>query len=969
MTDSHCSRTVAAAVACALAASAMAPRSVLAQEATPHADDNAPVEEVVVTGSYIKRPADRPQPLTVLSSEQLEDTQRNSIAESLKDLPQNVGSMAVVNSQGGGVDGGNSPTTTVNLRGLGAGATLVLLNGGRQIADGGYGYVDVNNLAPMIMIDRVETLTDGASALYGSDAVAGVVNFITKKNFDGFDVQADFQRIQDTTSDRPDTNLGLLWGAHNDSTSIVAGFEYSSTQHLLADERFDASRLKYALTSGFGNPATFQYQVAGPTQPSAVAASIADPLCGSPLLGSGGPSGLANGVKSTTGTPSCLLYNALGRALQPDSQRMNGLTTIDHNFTDTITGEFEVGFARTRYQIPFGYITPATATTSLLPFVPADNPGAIATAQMFPSFPNPINGQTNVTGYLYKGRLLSPWVDNGDDGAVQQSGQDAYRVSGKLLGKFGNTGFDWNVGFSQSWNSTTFGANDTVINRLSLAVNGYGGPACAYTPTTDPTKVHRGVGNCEFFDPFAISALVPAGSPAANAPGLLNWLYGLRTTDDVGQLRTYDAVTTGKLWDMAGGTTGIAIGVERRELSFSQTWDSASTGIGYWGFNNAVFANSNFAGSDATNAAFAEMVVYPLKSIEVDLAGRYERTGYENGGTFGKFNPKLGVLWTPVKSLFVRASAGTSFQAPGPANLYAQATGSTSAQTLGGDVINARGLLSGNPNLKPETSQNWNFGVTWDITSDLSVDLNYFNIKFKDLIAAENGQAILTADEADGYINDPRIVLAPGSPNEVCEITGAWKVGQGPRPAYCISGNDILQFNTTYVNNGFLHTNGLDYEVKYRLRADPIGMQFPIRLYGTFTHEYLLQQAGINYNGVGSYNDSTFGVPMPHYTANLEASAILGNHSLMATVRFIPAMDLQVPNPATNGGTQSFAFTTLDLLYRYQLPWSKASSVTAAVLNVTNEDSPIAGGSQLTVFNNTYNFLGRVFRVGAEYKF
>jgi len=292
--------------------------------------------------------------------------------------------MATVNTQGGGVDAGNSPTTTVNLRGLGAGATLVLLNGGRQIADGGYGYVDVNNLAPSIMIDRVETLTDGSSALYGADAVAGVVNFITKRNFSGFEVKTDLQRIQDTTHDRPDMNVGLLWGSHSDNTSIVAGLEYQTTEVLLTDDRYNASRLKYALTSGFGNPATFQYRVAGATQPSAVAASIPDPLCGSPLLGSGGPSGLANGVVNKTGTPSCLLYNALGRALQPKSQRINGLTTISHSFTDTITGDFELGVARTRYEIPFGYVTPATATPSLFPVVPADNPGAVATAKMFP---------------------------------------------------------------------------------------------------------------------------------------------------------------------------------------------------------------------------------------------------------------------------------------------------------------------------------------------------------------------------------------------------------------------------------------------------------------------------------------------------------------------------------------------------------------------------------------------------------
>jgi hypothetical protein len=171
------------------------------------------------------------------------------------------------------------------------------------------------------------------------------------------------------------------------------------------------------------------------------------------------------------------------------------------------------------------------------------------------------------------------------------------------------------------------------------------------------------------------------------------------------------------------------------------------------------------------------------------------------------------------------------------------------------------------------------------------------------------------------------------------------------------------------VNQGFLHTNGVDYDLKYHLNQVRFGLSYSLRLFGTFTREYLMSEGGVLYNGVGSYNDNTFGVPMPHYTANLQAGIIRGAHSLLATVSFIPAMDLQDPNPAINAGTQSKPFTTLDLLYRYELPWSNASSVTAAIMNVTNEQDPIAGGSQITTFSDTYNFLGRVFRVGVDYKF
>ena len=963
MNQSRCNRAVGAAVTCVLAAIATTPTSLFAQEA---ADDDG-LTQVVITGSFIKRPADRPQPLTVLGSEQLDDTQRNSVADSLKDLPQNVGSLATVNSQGGGFNAGNTPTATINLRGLGAGASLVLLNGGRQINDGGFGFVDVNNLAPAIMIDRVEVLTDGSSALYGADAVAGVVNFITKSKFDGFQLKADFTRIEDTTHARPDINVGLLWGGQSDTTRVVAGAEYQTTEMLLTDDRYDADRLRLGLSSGFGNPATFQYRNRTGVQPALPVSAIPDPLCGSSQLG-GGPSGLAAGVPVTTGTPSCQLYNALGRALQPQSTRINGLTTISHDFSDSVTGDFEMGFARTRYTFQFGYVTPATTTTSLFPLVPADNPGAVATARRFPGFLHPLNGQTNISGYLYRGRILAPWVNDGSSGDIRTTGQDTYRVAGRLNGKFGGSGWDWQLGFSDSWNDTNFLGHDTVINRVGLALNGYGGPRCAFTPATDPTGARRGVDTCKFWDPFAIAALVPASDPAANDPVVTNWLLGNRTTHDAGELRTYSALTTGKLWDMAGGTTGLAVGVERRELSFSQQWDEGSKQLGYYGFNGA-FAQSDFSGSNVTQAAFAELVTYPLRTLEVQLAGRYERTSYEAAGNFDKVNPKLGLLWTPVQGLFVRASAGTSFQAPSPAQIFAQSSGGTSAQQIGGDTINARGLLTGNPNLKPERSKNWNVGVTWDVTQDFTAELNYFNIRFTDYITQEVTQQILTADLADGFITDPHIVLNPGAPNEVCEVTGRWRPGQGVRPATCMSGNDILQFNTTYINQGFLRTSGVDYDFRYRLRPESLGLQFSFRLYGTYTREYQLQQGGVTYDGVGKYNDSTFGVPMPEYTANLTAGVTAGAHALTATVRYLPSMTLQVPIPASNAGTESKSFTTLDLLYRFQLPWNDRSSVSAAIRNVTNEEDPIAGGSQLTGFNNTYSSFGRVFRVGVDYRF
>src|SRR5687767_5409409 len=204
---------------------------VATRPARAQVQQQAPQDEIIVTGSLIGRAADRPQPVTVLDNEDLRLEQRGSIAEVFKNLPQNVGSVSTVNTQqgGGSVNMGNSPTTTLNLRGLGARATLVLLNGGRQTSDGGFGFVDINNLAPSIMIERIELLTDGASALYGSDAVAGVANFITRNTFDGIELRVETQKIADSPADRPAVNLGFILGSQGDRTSVVAGFDYAAS--------------------------------------------------------------------------------------------------------------------------------------------------------------------------------------------------------------------------------------------------------------------------------------------------------------------------------------------------------------------------------------------------------------------------------------------------------------------------------------------------------------------------------------------------------------------------------------------------------------------------------------------------------------------------------------------------------------------------------------------------------------------
>ncbi|MGE4658884.1 MAG: TonB-dependent receptor plug domain-containing protein, partial [Gammaproteobacteria bacterium] len=303
------------------------------------------LEEVIVTGSLIARPADRPQPVTVLGAEDLANEQRANLGEIFMDMSISQGGSAL-NS------GPTSPTSYVNLRGVGARATLVLLDGRRQTVDGaiagGSAAVDINNLAPSIMLERVEVLTDGASALYGSDAVAGVVNLITRRNFEGAEISVRGMELDRTGTG--ESMIGAIFGTSvADNTSIVAGFEYTERDLVNTDMLFDDDRLKISVVSSSGNPGSFT-----PVGKSSMS-RFADPLCGDASLGRGqADSALAAGIKRSMGRGGsggyCGLQLSLGRNQVAETERLVGLVVIDHAFGDGLEAKIDMGFARTRFE-------------------------------------------------------------------------------------------------------------------------------------------------------------------------------------------------------------------------------------------------------------------------------------------------------------------------------------------------------------------------------------------------------------------------------------------------------------------------------------------------------------------------------------------------------------------------------------------------------------------------------------------
>ena len=228
----------------------------------PAAQSSEPIEEIVVTGSHLKREArDFASPLTILDKDRIDAIGATDIKEIIRSLSFNAGSLGVSATNWAG-DDSSTGNASVNLRNLGSGATLVLINDRRTVKstydNSGSGYVDVQGLMPNIALERIEVVKDGASALYGSDAVAGVVNFITRRGFEGVELQVDFSS-DDETHEQQDLLLSGPAGTAGDWGAISLAASYLDRSGLSFADRFE--RFGRSGLSSFGQPRGYVPQI------------------------------------------------------------------------------------------------------------------------------------------------------------------------------------------------------------------------------------------------------------------------------------------------------------------------------------------------------------------------------------------------------------------------------------------------------------------------------------------------------------------------------------------------------------------------------------------------------------------------------------------------------------------------------------------------------------------------------------
>ena len=655
------------------------------------------IEEVVITGSYIKSsPTDGASPVEIIGRDEIDNLNATTIADITANIAVNSGSE---NNSDSFTQGSTQGSSSINLRGLGLSSTLVLIDGKRQTlnsATSNDGSVFVNTSAiPVIALDRVEVLKEGAASIYGSDAVAGVVNYILRKDFTGLEVEVSSQEAD--IGGQTDDRLGAIWG-----------FEGEAGNFVLALSQLNRSPMSGAEF----NPSLAQLGI------STLGTSF---VMFAPTTVESGPYAGTYGYLQTVPDPSCVENKGILIPV-PGGQRcgffygdrFNVVNDEDHSsvfasFTNELANgvTFNMNYTLTEIDVNDNPQSPSYPALSYT--VPSR---AILPGQAGNPFGVPV---------LWLGRPLGSAFPSPN--APREIENDRFAMS--LSGQYSN-GFSWDFSVTQSSDSVYGRQPDTSTSKFAAAIAGNGGPS----------------GNQSW----------NLANPTSNSQELIDWISTAQQTWGSTDLSVVDYVIAGE----AGGMD-IAAGLQFRDEEFTILRGPESIAQFNADGSIAVPADLLFLGgglnSDASRnakAAFIEASNQLTDRLELRGALRYEELADDSA-----VNPKISARYEVSDELVLRASASTSFREPSLSQLTATTIGlqgiqdfDTDGNPVGGTAF-IRISQSNNPSLDPEESDNINLGLIWSPNDNFNLKLDYWAIDYTDLITIESAQGKVIANPND----------------------------------------------------------------------------------------------------------------------------------------------------------------------------------------------------------------------------
>jgi len=910
------------------------------------------VEAIVVTGSRLQATGfSAPTPVTVVGAGQIEQRASGSVFEVVRDIPTFRGTSGPsVNSTGAQ----NASKANLDLRGLGPSRTLTLMNGRRHVPDSQTGTFD-SNLIPTSLIERLDIVTGGASAAYGSDAVAGVVNFVMKSRIDG--IVGSIQYGESQRGDNAEYAISLAGGFTfaDERGRFVAGADFThnnGTPNMLGR---DWGRLQPGVMSTGANrrPGLPAQIIANGIVTSAYndgGLVPSGPLRGTAFADGGGVYRFEYG--SIVGPTEMIGGGDYGSFENPDMRLRAGYeraaflarTEYDLAPDTTAFAQFHFGSLFTHGN-SFGARIPNFNNYPVLidnPFLPAS-----VRQQM------QANGLTRIP--YSASRSID--VDSIKSGNRTNSYQWDAGIEGRLFGEW-----TWDLGAGHGWALFVPKLNNTprtadFYHSAYVVAGPDGRPVCGPVATNPYFNAQNPLEKAKLLAnlspncvPYNIFGNNVEENQAANK-------YFNSASQQRNSLKQYTltANLSGELFQLPAGPVSTAVGVEWRK-------DTADV-VGCPDCQRGALMNQNYptyTGEITVKEGYLEAGVPLLRDMpfahRLDLNGAVRRTDYSTSGAVTTW--KVGAVWEPTEMLRLRATRSRDIRAPNINELFNP--GSEGNPNIVNRATGVSGFIKsntvGNLNLEPEVGDTTTIGVvlqpTWYWASGFCASVDLYNIKIRDVIATFPIQDVLDAFLVRGDQSfAPFIELDPANP-----------VG-------------VTRVNSPQRNLNALKTNGLDFEVAYRVPIDTFGLpgRFDVSALGTHTIHLRTITRTNNTNNAGTFAtpkwvwNARFTYNLGRFTGNLMGrynNAVLYNANLIGPDN--PAYSPSLSNSINKNLWPAMVYWNANVQYNIIDGMSRRLQLFANVDNIFDTDPPIVA---ISMNGGPYDLIGRSFKAGIRFQY
>jgi outer membrane receptor protein involved in Fe transport len=959
MSNSSLTNSVRFALATASLAQLHSQGAVAQEQDKTAASENESMEEVIVTGSRVRRvDAESASPIITIDQAAIEKTGVQSAGDLLQRLPTVSGAATnpAVNN------GGGFGEANVELRGLDAKRTLVLLNGRRLGLVGASDATDIN-LIPVNLIERVDVLKEGAGAIYGSDAIAGVVNFITRKDVEGAELTASYGETAER--DGAQTSVNLLWGTSGDNFRFSINGNFSKAEEVSAGNR-DFSRFAMYFYSGSVFPGGSSRVPTGRFYVPATATGLPPNVSGCASV---------TRVASANGSNLASDYRCYTPADAYNYQPFNLIMTPQERGSIFANYEYDVNEAVQLYAEVLYSRTSSGFMIAPLPFDSVADDVVISAQSYYNPFGYSFGGADGANPNLTvrMEALGNRQSDTASDSKVAKLG-----LRGPLFGSEWN--YDFLVGYSRL--------------DQTASVSGYlyqPGLAGAFGPSFLNAQNVVQCGTAA--NPVPLGQCTPVNIFNLTDPAQITALKTITSGYDTDRAYTSKQASfavDGKMFSMPAGDALISVQADYTELKGDFNVDFLITATPPLYLNcylaQETCTGPNSGGYDVKEISaevFLPLVkdVTAIKALNLTIGSRFSDYSLFDTTT----NSTIKLEYRPVEDILLSGTYAEVFRAPTILDLYASPTnnsstfadpcvGLTTARIAANPNLSAAcvgvipdtnfsqpngqvtGLLTSNPDLDPETGDVTTFGLTWQpgfLNNNFSIRVDYWQYKIDGVITQLD----------TNYSMDQ--CVATGDPQYCGLITryGATTANPG----------QISVFLQPTRNLGRLETDGIDVGARYSLRDTAVG-RFDFTVDWTHINSYTNEPPNAPVQEVAGTYDRQFG----NYAEN-RATATLGwsmdKFEAQLGARFIDSLVLLLPSggaiaPEDNPPLPIDSFVYLDLYFGYQINDSIKVSLTGT--NLTDEQPPMLYQNNVTNANtdvNTYDTLGRRYAVSATYKF